>query len=186
LEVVYTKFIVYDILGVIKGGFIMDKKRQAVWKVLLIEAVVVIAGLFAAIFITLNDITQFAIFIDLPTFLLMLLFVVPAFVASGLQKDFVFIFKISKSKLAISQLKRSLESIQLMQRLVLTGGFFSVFVALITCLGHLDNLSTLGPNMAVICLSGLYTVILEFLLLPLKTFVQVTLIEEMGMDNEEK
>lgn len=164
----------------------MNKKRQGVWKVLLIEAVVVVVGLFAAIYITLNDVNQFLLFIDLPTFLLMLLFIVPAFIASGLQKDFIFIFKINKSKITISQLKRSLESIQLMQRLVLIGGFFSIFIALITCLGHLDNLSTLGPNMAVICLSGLYAVIFEFLLLPLKTFVQVTLIEEMGMENEEK
>lgn len=164
----------------------MNKKRQGVWKVLLIEAVVVVVGLFAAIYITLNDVNQFLLFIDLPTFLLMLLFIVPAFIASGLQKYFIFIFKINKSKITISQLKRSLESIQLMQRLVLIGGFFSIFIALITCLGHLDNLSTLGPNMAVICLSGLYAVIFEFLLLPLKTFVQVTLIEEMGMENEEK
>lgn len=164
----------------------MQRKQQGVWKVLLIEAFVVAFGIFVAVYIALKDLTQLRLFIDIPTFVLILLFVVPAFIASGLQRDFLVIFKLHKQKITISQLRRCLESVLLMQRLILIGGLFGVFVALITCLTNLTNLSMIGPNIAVICLSGLYTVIMEFLLLPLKTFVQVTLIEEMEFDNEEK
>ena len=62
---------------------------------------------------------------------------------------------------------------------------FIAFISIITLLKKLDVPQSLGPNLAVICLSGLYAVIIEFLLLPLKTNVQVTLIHEMEISNEE-
>lgn len=164
----------------------MTKKKQGIGKVLLIEVLVVIVGLIAALYITLRDLEQLTLFIDLPTLIIILLFIIPAFLSSGLQKDFRLIFKMKNHIPSISQLRRCLESVLLMQRLILIGGFFSAFVALITCLTHLTDLSALGPNIAVICLSGFYTIIMEFFLLPLKTFVQLTLIEEMEIDNEEK
>ncbi len=46
---------------------------------------------------------------------------------------------------------------------------FIAFISIITLLKKLDVPQSLGPNLAVICLSGLYAVIIEFLLLPLKT-----------------
>ena len=164
----------------------MTRKKMGIGKVLLIEALVIILGLIVTLYITLKDMTQLNLFIDFPTLIIILLFVIPAFLSSGLQKDFLLIFKIQKKPVTISQLRRCLESVLLMQRLILIGGLFSTFVALITCFTHLSNLSVLGSNIAVICLSGFYTVILEFLLLPFKTYVQLTLIEEMEIDNEEK
>ncbi len=164
----------------------MTRKKMGIGKVLLIEALVIILGLIVTLYITLKDMTQLNLFIDFPNLIIILLFVIPEFLSSGLQKDFLLIFKIQKKPVTISQLRRCLESVLLMQRLILIGGLFSTFVALITCLTHLSNLSVLGPNIAVICLSGFYTVILEFLLLPFKTYVQLTLIEEMEIDNEEK
>lgn len=164
----------------------MNRKKYGVWKILLVEVLVIIIGLMIAMYMTLNNMNQFNLLIDLPTILLILLFAVPAFLVSGLRRDFMIVFKLHKTRFSISQLRRCMEAVMLMQRLILIAGLFSVFIALITCLTHVSDLEILGLNIAVICLSGLYTAILEFLLLPLKTFVQVALIEEMEMDNEEK
>ena len=160
------------------------REKMDIGKVLLIEMLVIIVGLMYTVMVTggANDIVML---IDMPSLFLIILFCVPVLIISGLWKDFVKAFSVSKQKYSIAQLRRCLEAVLVTQKLVLISSFFTAFISIITLLKKLVEPEVLGPNLAVVCLSGLYAVIVEFLLLPLKTNVQVTLIHEMEISNEE-
>ncbi len=168
----------------IKTEKVEKRKKMDIGKMLLIEMLVIIVGLMYTLMATggANDIVML---IDMPTLFLIILFCVPVLIISGLWKDFIKAFSVSKQKYSIAQLRRCLEAVLVTQKLVLISSFFIAFISIITLLKKLDVPQSLGPNLAVICLSGLYAVIIEFLLLPLKTNVQVTLIHEMEISNEE-
>lgn len=159
-------------------------EKMDIGKMLLIEMLVIIVGLMYTVMVTggANDIVML---IDMPSLFLIILFCVPVLIVSGLWKDFIKAFSVSKQKYSIAQLRRCLEAVLVTQKLVLISSFFTAFISIIMFLKRLDKPELLGPNLAVICLSGLYAVIIEFLLLPLKTNVQVTLIHEMEISNEE-
>ncbi len=160
------------------------REKMDIGKVLLIEMLVIIVGLMYTVMVTggANDIVML---IDMPSLFLIILFCVPVLIISGLWKDFVKAFSVSRQKYSIAQLRRCLEAVLVTQKLVLISSFFTAFISIITLLKKLVEPEFLGPNLAVVCLSGLYAVIVEFLLLPLKTNVQVTLIHEMEISNEE-
>ncbi len=168
----------------IKTEKVEKHKKMDIGKMLLIEMLVIIVGLMYTLMATggANDIVML---IDMPTLFLIILFCVPVLIISGLWKDFIKAFSVSKQKYSIAQLRRCLEAVLVTQKLVLISSFFIAFISIITLLKKLDVPESLGPNLAVICLSGLYAAIIEFLLLPLKTNVQVTLIHEMEISNEE-
>ncbi len=168
----------------IKTEKVEKRKKMDIGKMLLIEMLVIIVGLMYTLMATggANDIVML---IDMPTLFLIILFCVPVLIISGLWKDFIKAFSVSKQKYSIAQLRRCLEAVLVTQKLVLISSFFIAFISIITLLKKLDVPESLGPNLAVICLSGLYAAIIEFLLLPLKTNVQVTLIHEMEISNEE-
>ena len=168
----------------IKTEKVEKHKKMDIGKMLLIEMLVIIVGLMYTLMATggANDIVML---IDMPTLFLIILFCVPVLIISGLWKDFIKAFSVSKQKYSIAQLRRCLEAVLVTQKLVLISSFFIAFISIITLLKKLDVPESLGPNLAVICLSGLYVAIIEFLLLPLKTNVQVTLIHEMEISNEE-
>lgn len=160
------------------------RKKMDIGKVLLTEMLVIIVGLMYTVMVTgsANDIVML---IDIPSLFLIILFSVPVLIISGLWKDFIKAFSVSKQKYSIAQLRRCLEAVLVVQKLVLISSFFTAFISIIMLFKNLDEPEFIGPNLAVICLSGLYAVIIEFLLVPLKTNVQVTLIHEMEINNEE-
>lgn len=160
------------------------REKMDIGKVLLIEILVLIAGLMYTVIIT-GGVNGIETLLDLPSLFLIILFCVPVLVISGLWNDFVKAFSVSKQKYSIAQLRRCLEAVLVVQKLVLISSFFTAFISIIMLLKRLEELSLFGPNLAVICLSGLYAAIIEFLLLPLKTNIQVTLIHEMEINNEE-
>lgn len=162
-------------------------KKMNVGIVLLIEVLVVLIGLFANMngdFGRWNAIIVH--FIDPPTLCILLIFSVPPLLATGLWRDFLRAFSVGKKKYTITQLKRCLEAVSVTQKIFLISGIFTSFVSFVMMLSTLDDLSELGPYAAVICLAGIYTVVIEFLLLPVKTNVQLMIIHEMEMDNEEE
>lgn len=153
-------------------------------KILLIEIALAAAGLFSLIASTRP--TPVAAFLDLPTLLTLLFFAVPPLIASGLWRDFLRAFFINpESNYSVSQLKRCLEAVSMMQRLLLAACFISALISSITVLCTLDDLSRLGPTVAVIILSGLYTVILEFILMPIRSAIQIAILNEMELDEDE-
>lgn len=164
----------------------MEKsQRMDVSKILIVEVLVIIVGIICTTTMMQGLRGDMSILLDLPSFLLIMFFTLPVLFVSGLWRDFLKAFSINKKKYSIAQLRRCLEAIMITQKLVLISSFFSAFISIITVLKKLDDPMYIGPNIAVICLSGFYAVIIEFLLLPLKTNAQITLINEMEINSEE-
>jgi flagellar motor component MotA len=161
-----------------------NSKRTNLVLVLTVEAIVIIAGLLISLFIAAGKITLASLFIDIPTLAIILLFSIPAMLCSGMWKDFIHAFSAGKKAYTVSELKRSEKAVSMMQKFVFIGGFFCAFVSLIVCLSQLDNYQAIGKNIAVICISGLYTAVIEFLLIPVHANAGTALIDAMNVDEE--
>ena len=109
------------------------REKMDIGKVLLIEMLVIIVGLMYTVMVTggANDIVML---IDMPSLFLIILFCVPVLIISGLWKDFVKAFSVSKQKYSIAQLRRCLEAVLVTQKLVLISSFFTAFISIITLL----------------------------------------------------
>lgn len=157
--------------------------NKEVIKVFLVEAAVLIAaililslssmGLYGEYYLSLHYL------LDLPTLLILLLMSLPILFACGLWKDFIRVFSLGKADYTLSELKRTKEAIGLLQKQILYAAVLVGFYQAIVILHRLMDLSLLGPMIAIICIGGLYAVILEFLLMPLKVYVQKRIIDYM-------
>ncbi|MEE0886072.1 MAG: hypothetical protein UIB61_04140 [Treponema sp.] len=160
------------------------KKKMNVGFVVCVELFVMIVALAVSLLMTKGNLSLVLMFVDLPSLVLLLLFSVPPMVFSGMWGDFMRAFSAGKKDFGVALLKRSEKAVSMMQRFVLIGGFFSVFVALIVCLSDVSDFSVLGKNLAVVCISAFYTAVLEFLLIPLDANVKTALIDAMNLDEE--
>lgn len=160
------------------------KKKMNVGFVVCVEFLVMLGSLVLSLLMIKGDLSLVLMFVDLPSIVLLLLFSVPPMVCSGMWGDFMRAFSAGKKDFSVAQLKRSEKAVSMVQRFVLIGGFFSVFVALIVCLSDVSDFSMLGKNLAVVCISAFYTAALEFILIPLDANVRTALIDAMNLDEE--
>ena len=70
------------------------------------------------------------------------------------------------------------------QKLVVLGTLFSIITSAVLVLRGVDDLSKLGPQVAICLLSGFYAVILELFLLPLRMNTERKMNEEMDLGDE--
>ena len=124
-------------------------------------------------------------FIDLPSLAILLLFTVPVLVASGMGNDFLMAFQMGKKQCSLVQMKKTLEAVRLLQRLVLCGAGFAAMISIVLILRGLDEPSAIGPNLAVAILAVLYGIIIESLLIPLSAYVQNHITDAMHVEEEE-
>ena len=120
-------------------------------------------------------------FVDLPSLLLIAFILVPGLLIMGAWKDFINAFSVGLKPFGLLQLKNIIEAIGAAQKLTICGALFAIIISGVLLMGRLDDPSTIGPNLAVCCLSGLYAVIIEFLLLPLRLNAERRMNEEMDM-----
>lgn len=122
--------------------------------------------------------------IDLPTLILLLFLSLPNLFISGLWRDFIRAFHLGNStyKYTLSELKRSLEAVTLLQKQLAYSGILISFMSMIYVLTQLDDLSTLGPCLAIVCLSAFYTAIFEIILMPLYVQIKKCIIDYMEAD----
>lgn len=162
-------------------------KKISIKKALLLEACMVVLVICINILVCagVGGLVMIGNYIDVPSIVLMLLIIVPGLLISGMGKDFVNAFSIGSKKYNLKELKRCLEAVQLVQKLVLCAAGISSMIAFVTILKTLDEVSTIGPNMAVAILVFFYMVILELLLLPLKANTQNAITEYMALEDEE-
>lgn len=125
-------------------------------------------------------------YFDIPSLVCILIFTLPTLFATGAAKDFGRAFLIGKKTYSIGQMKKSLEAVKLVQKLVMYSSLFTAGVSFIVVLYRLEDLSALGPIIAIVCLSLVYASAFEVLLLPLHLHVQNWLIEAMDIINEEE
>lgn len=124
--------------------------------------------------------------LDPPSLVIVLLFAVPVLLKGGVWKDFVRAWRLLKKEYTchLSDLRRTLDVVEMMQKQVLYGGVVCVLMTLITILANLSDPASLGPNLAVAILSMLYALLIEMLLLPLQLEVKRRIIDYMDVDIE--
>lgn len=125
-------------------------------------------------------------FIDFPTMLIMLIFVVPVLVRGSVWKDFKRAFKLLKKDFNchLSELRRTKDVLEMMQKQIWYAGILTMMVSVMYVMVNISDSSLLGPNIAVVVLTMFYATILEMLLLPLLLEVKRRIINYMDLDTE--
>ena len=120
-------------------------------------------------------------FLDLPSLLLIALIFVPGLLIMGQWKDFIKAFSVGIRPYSLLELKNIIGAVDAAQKLTVYAALFAIIISGVLVMGRLDDPSTIGPNLAVCFLAGLYAVIIEFLLLPLRLNAERKMNEEMDL-----
>ena len=123
-------------------------------------------------------------FLDLPSLLIIMMILIPGLMIMGEWKDFTKAFSVGIKDYRLLELKNIIEAVDAAQKLTVFAALFAIIISGVLILGHIDDLSMIGPNLAVCFLSGLYAVIIEFFLLPLRLNAERKMNEEMDMEDE--
>ena len=126
-------------------------------------------------------VSAIAWFLDIPSILLIAIVLIPGLLIMGAWKDFTKAFSVGIKKFSLLELKNIIEAVNAAQKLTIYGALFAIIISGVLLLGRLDDPSTIGPNLAVCFLSGLYAVIIEFLLLPLRLNAEKKMNEDMDL-----
>ena len=143
---------------------------------LLIFAILVIGGGF--------DLSAAAWFFDLPSLILIALFLIPGLIIIGEWKDFTKAFSVGIKDYRLLELKNIIEAVTAAQKLTVFGALLSIITSAVLLMGRLDSPETFGPSLAVCFLSGFYAVIVEFFLLPLRLNAERKMNEDMDLEDE--
>ena len=123
-------------------------------------------------------------FLDIPSLVIILIILVPGLLIMGEWKDFTKSFSVGVKEYRLLELKNIIEAVDAAQKLTVFAALFAIIISGVLILGHIDDLSLIGPNLAVCFLTGFYTVIIEFLLMPLRLNAEHKMNEEMDMGDE--
>ena len=124
-------------------------------------------------------------FVDFPTMILIALVFIPGLLIMGEWKDFLKSFSVGIRHYSLLELKNIIGAVEAAQKLTVLGALLSIITSSILLVGPLpDDLTAIGPGLAVCFLSGLYAVIIEFFLLPLRLNAERKMNEEMDLGDE--
>ena len=123
-------------------------------------------------------------FIDLPSIIVILLFLIPGLMIMGAGKDFVKAFSVGIRPYRLLELKNIIGAVGAAQKLTVFGALVAMIMGGVFIMGNLDDMSSLGPNLAVCFLTGFYAVLIEIFLLPLKLNAERKMNEEMDFEDE--
>lgn len=163
-------------------------KRKTSGFIILFEGCMILLTYCVTVLISggTSVLSRFSNFIDLPSLVMLLLFTVPVLFASGMAKDFAMAFQLGKKQCSLVQLKKTLEAVKMLQRMVLCGAGFTAMISMVIILETVDDLAAVGPCMAVASLTVLYGIIVEALLIPLSAYVQNHITEAMHVEEEDE
>ena len=120
-------------------------------------------------------------FLDLPSILLIVLIFVPGLLIMGEWKNFLKAFSVGIRPFSLLELKNIIGAVDAAQKLTIYAALFAIIISGVLLMGRLDDPYTIGPNLAVCFLAGLYAVVIEFLLLPLRLNAERKMNEEMDL-----
>ncbi len=120
-------------------------------------------------------------FLDFPSLLIIALIFIPGLLVMGEWKNFLKAFSVGIKPFSLLELKNIIGAVDAAQKLTIYAALFAIIISGVLLLGRLDDPSTIGPNLAVCFLAGLYSVIIEFLLLPLRLNAERKMNEEMDL-----
>lgn len=121
-------------------------------------------------------------FLDLPSILLIVLIFVLGLLIMGEWKNFLKAFSVGIRPFSLLELKNIIGAVDAAQKLTIYAALFAIIISGVLLMGRLDDPYTIGPNLAVCFLAGLYAVIIEFLLLPLRLNAERKMNEEMDLE----
>ena len=158
---------------------------------MIMEIISIVGGMAFLILMTYTggDRTfSFDWFIDFPTILIMLIFIVPVLMRGGMWKDFKRAFKLLKKDFTchLSELRRTKDVLEMIQKQIWYAGILTMMVSVMYVMVNISDPSLLGPNIAVVVLTMFYAVILEMLLLPMVLEVKGRIINYMDLETEER
>ena len=157
--------------------------KKNIRTVLLGELILLVAVFVFNVLVT-SGIHGFSWYLDIPSIVLMFVFLVPGLMVMGEWKNFVKAFSVGIKPYSLLELKSIIGAIGVAQKLVICSALLSIIIAGVAVLGCIGDLSLIGPNLAICFLSGLYAVIIEFFLLPLKLNAEKRMNEEMDLEDE--
>ncbi len=158
---------------------------------MIMEIISIVGGMAFLILMTYTggDRTfSFDWFIDFPTILIMLIFIVPVLMRGGVWRDFKRAFKLLKKDFTchLSELRRTKDVLEMIQKQIWYAGILTMMVSVMYVMVNISDPSLLGPNIAVVVLTMFYAVILEMLLLPMVLEVKGRIINYMDLETEER
>ncbi|MBO4458701.1 MAG: hypothetical protein J5802_13375 [Butyrivibrio sp.] len=155
-------------------------------RVVLLGELILFIGIFILNILFANcDASYIAYFINVPSFLLIVLVLIPGLIIMGEWKDFKKAFSIGIKSYSLLELKNIIGAVGAAQKLTIYGALFATIMSVVRVLGTVDNPSVIGRNFAVCCLAGFYALIIEFFLLPLRLNAERKMNEEMDMGDDE-
>ncbi|MCM1091645.1 MAG: hypothetical protein NC413_12440 [Muribaculum sp.] len=123
--------------------------------------------------------------LDPPTWLMLMVCVLPAFLVCGMWKDFIRAIKLQKKSFtcSLNEMKKAQYAVGFLQKSLIWGGGIITLIGLMNLL--LSN--TAGNDWRAMCASLavaeiplMYVAMLEFLLLPIEVVVKRRILEFMG------
>ncbi len=158
-------------------------KKNNICLVLLTQILIAAIGICALILICGGNISLASMFIDIPTLAMIFIFTLPSLAVSGNTQNFARAFTCAKKDYTVAQLKKADKAVSMVQKLVLAGGIISMAAATVCMLSNLTDTAFIGRNAAVICVSAVQTAVIEFLLLPVRSNVQNSLIDAINIED---
>lgn len=127
-------------------------------------------------------------FIDIPSILGIVVITVPGLIIMGEWKNFTKAFTAGIKKYSLLELKNICGAVAACQKLVAYSAAFDVLISVVIIISNISNFATvkmIGPNLATAILSCFYAIILEIILLPLRTNSERKMNEEIDMEYED-
>lgn len=154
-------------------------------RLVLLGEIILLAAVFLMNIIMGNwGVSAVAFFIDLPSILLILLVLIPGLIIMGEWKDFIKAFSVGLKPYSLLELKNIVGAVGAAQKLTIYSALMAIIISAVLMLGRLDDLEMIGANLAICFLAGLYAVIIEFFLLPLRLNAERKMNEEMDFGDE--
>ncbi len=146
---------------------------------MIMEIISVVLGLFLMCAISTNGSVVW--FLDPPSALLLLVLTIPVLFRNGLGKDVLRAFKLLKKSYncRLGELRRTLDAVEMMQKQIIWAAIIIMMVSFIQALANISAPASIGPSVAVACLSILYAGVMEMLLLPLQIEAKRRIIDYM-------
>lgn len=152
---------------------------------ILLGELILIATLFLCIiFVRERALSSVMWFMDLSSFCMIIAVLIPGLLIMGVWKDFIKSFSVGIKPYSLLELKNIIGAVDAAQKITIFAALFAIIISGILVLGHINDISVIGPNLAVCFLAGLYAVIIEFFLLPLRLNAEHFMNKEMDLEDE--
>lgn len=128
--------------------------------------------------------------IDAPSLVLLMIIGVSMLLAAGLGKDFLAAFRLAlgkeKQAVGLRERKRAVEAVELFMKTMRYGGVFSVILQLIAISSLMKDVAMWGIYLSVIFVALVYAYAVNLLLLPVKSRLNLGIIEYVqGVESED-